>query len=182
MDDLNPTQGIQHRWNSWFKIITCLTQANFANVSRPGIQTIRLATWKRLVLTYLLCNWHGFSCYQRLITGGMPIYNLPIHWNLCSRNHLETHKLLWCDVWYSHSNVAEDSSLLRCDSVSALLFVAFERFILSLASVSNGPKTNIALKMKGLLVLGNIRNYNPQDKITSQKTWISRHNIIVISQ
>jgi len=54
--------------------------------------------------------------------------------------------------------------------VSALLFVAFERFILSLASVSNGPKTNIALKMKGLLVLGNIRNYNPQDKITSQKT------------
>ena len=53
--------------------------------------------------------------------------------------------------------------------MSALLFVAFERFILSLASVSNGPKTNIALKMKGLLVLGNIRNYNPQDKITSQR-------------
>jgi hypothetical protein len=38
--------------------------------------------------------------------------------------------------------------------VSALLFLAFGRIILSLASVSNGPKSNITLKMKGLLSLG----------------------------
>lgn len=66
------------------------------NLSSPAIKPwTRLATWKGLATTFLLCNWHRFSCYQRLITHGMSIYNLPIHWNLCSRNHLPTDILLW---------------------------------------------------------------------------------------
>jgi len=46
--------------------------------------------------------------------------------------------------------------------VSALLFLAFGRIILPLASVSNGPKSKITLKMKGLLHLGTSGTITPK--------------------